>query len=701
MREDMKQNIVTVLEESGSALEPDVLFNNIACKEFAEFVGLIRELEKEGKVLISKKGKITSSKAAGFISGKVISQSENFSFIRPLDSGEDVLVFAENLNGAMFGDTVLVGKVKKSAKGLNGVINKIVSKSSHLITGKIEQSRTGFNIVPDVAIRYPIPVEHGYTMKAKPGDKVQVILVYKPKKNILFARVKKIYGLAKSAKICSDAIIDANGIPTEFPEEVIKMAKKLSDRGVKPSDLTGRLDLRNELIFTIDGADAKDLDDAISVKKLDEGWELGVHIADVSNYVKENTALDEEAQKRGTSVYFADRVIPMLPKELSNGICSLNANEDKLAFSAIMVINKKGTLKSYEFRKSVINSKVRGVYSEINDILAGNAEKDIIDKYSIVMDSIKEAKALSDILEIRADKRGNMDLDSSESRFQLDENGVCINVFPRTQGESEEMIEQFMIMANQAAALYAKCSHIPFVYRVHESPDPERIKVLCELAGALGLKNRRIKEGMLTTDLAALLDEAENTPASRIVSHQVLRTMAKARYDSRPMGHFGLALEDYCHFTSPIRRYPDTAIHRILSDLVAGMDINKIDNKYSKFVVTASKNSSDYEVRAMRAEREAEKCYMAEYVNQHIGEVYVGIISGVTARGIFVELNNSVEGFVSLDYYPDSDFIFDGLTTHKDSRTGKKLTIGDPIKIEIISGDVTTGMIDFAPIKED
>ena len=336
------------------------------------------------------------------------------------------------------------------------------------------------------------------------------------------------------------------------------------------------------MIFTIDGEDAKDLDDAISIKKTKTGWQLGVHIADVSHYIKPGSHLDNEAMERGTSVYFADRVIPMLPKELSNGICSLNANEDRLAFSALLNIDKKGNLKTFEFKKSVINSKVRGIYSEVNSILMAKASEKVKKKYSLIENSLLEAYELSKILHENAQKRGNMELESTEARFKLDDNGVCVDVKKRTRGAAEEMIEQFMIMANQAAALYAKGAQIPFVFRVHEMPSPEKINILAQTMSLFGLKAYRIRQGLKVKDISDILEQIKGTDISSIVSNQVLRSMSKARYFEEPLGHFGLALEDYCHFTSPIRRYPDTAIHRILSDLVRGVSVDKIEKNYGK-----------------------------------------------------------------------------------------------------------------------
>ena len=304
----------------------------------------------------------------------------------------------------------------------------------------------------------------------------------------------------------------------------------------------------------------------------------------------------------------------MLPEALSNGCCSLNAGEEKLAFSCLMILDDKGNLKEYQFQKSIICSRVRGVYAEVNHLFEGTAGEDLLEKYAPVLDSLKAGRELAQLLEQKSRRRGTMDLETSESRFCLDEKGVCVAVVPRTQGISEKMIEQFMIAANQAAAHYGKSAGIPFVYRVHEEPDPERVETLHQLAAGLGMDAKSLHPGVSPADLARLLRQAEKTPARNIISHQILRTMAKARYDSQPLGHYGLNLEDYCHFTSPIRRYPDTAVHRILSDLVKGVSVERLKRKYSSFVKEASSFSSACEIRAQQAERQAEKCYMAEYM---------------------------------------------------------------------------------------
>lgn len=697
MNEQMKNNILKIINSTTASLTPDFIFQKISGKDVNTFIKCIEELRNEGKLIITKKKKIASSKNCGLVPAKIISQSKGFAFARTVEDSKDIFIFSEKLKLSIVGDTVMLTNIKDTHKGPIGEVERIITKGSRVITGTITRTHTGCELIPDTNFRYNIPITKGATLGARNNDKVQAIISCTPRKPQPRARVLKIYGKATSAQICADAIIDANGIPSIFPKKVILEAKRVSKQPITQEDINSRTDLRNELIFTIDGADAKDLDDAISIKATEKGWQLGVHIADVSNYVKPNGYIDKEAMLRGTSVYFADRVIPMLPEELSNGICSLNANEDKLTFSCIMDIDSNGNLISYKFEKSIINSKVRGVYSEINDILNNQASKDILNKYSVVMESINEAKVLSDILIKKSKQRGIIDLESSESRFELDDNGVCVNIYKRQQDIAENMIEQFMIMANQSAALYAKSSFIPFVYRVHETPDPEKLRTLSNLCGALGFNSRRIRDGIKPSDFENLLNEAKDTAAYRIISHQILRTMSKARYSQNPIGHFGLALEDYCHFTSPIRRYPDTAVHRILSELIKGTDINKIKKFYSDYVIDVSKTSSACEIRAMSAERDTEKCYMAEYMQSHIGEVYDGVISGVVPRGVFVELENNIEGFLSLEYFPECKFVFDGITSHKDELSDIKLSIGDNIKIEVVSAYVPTGSIDFKP----
>ena len=514
-----------------------------------------------------------------------------------------------------------------------------------------------------------------------------------------FATVQKVFGTGRSARVCADAIIEQYGIPHVFPEEVLEQAARVGSEPIPDEEYEKRLDLRKEKIFTIDGADAKDLDDAISVKRTRAGYILGVHIADVSHYVQPDTPVDEEALLRGTSVYFADRVIPMLPETLSNGACSLNAGTDKLAFSAIIHLDKNGKITKYDFHKSIINSKVRGVYSEVNTILDGTATKEIKAKYKPVMTPLLAAKELADILKSNSAARGTMELDSGESRFVLDENGVCVDIMPRTTGEAEQLIEQMMITANIAAAKFSLDHKLPFLYRVHGTPDPKRVDELVTLLKLVGVPCREIeKPNPETQDFAAILDRVRGLPCETLVSQRLLRTMDKARYATEETGHFGLALQDYSHFTSPIRRYPDTSIHRILSAFVEGTPVEEIQRRFAQFTEISARESSQNEIRALMAERDAEDCYMAEFMRQHIGEHFDGVVSGVTQRGVFVRLENSVEGFVSLDSFENESFVYDGLITHRSPK--RELTIGTPLSIIVASAYVATGKVDFVPDPE-
>lgn len=691
-----KEKLLEFISSQNRAVTPKEAYTTIEAPDKDTFKKAVKELKSEAKLVENNKGKYMAPSVCGFVPAKVTTYCKGFIFARPLFGGKDLYIPIEKSHHAMVNDIVMINGIKDTGKGPYGNIEKIVSSEHRTATGIIVKAMRGLSFIADSGYKCEIPIKRSGSSGASDSDKVQVELYTEKNKSQLYAKVLKIYGKSYSAKICADAIIDENNIPKTFSKEALDSARKIFKDGIKEKDLVGRLDLRDEFIFTIDGSDAKDLDDAISIKKNIDNWELGVHIADVSHYIKKDSVLDLEARQRGTSVYFADRVIPMFPKKISNGICSLTAGEDRLTFSAIMKLDVEGDLLSFEFKKSVINSKVRGVYSEINEIIKGIANKDLLSKYACVLDSIKNAYELSDLLTKKSEKRGMLDLESSEAKFTLDEAGVCINVEKREMGESERIIENFMILANEAAATLAKNSDIPFVYRVHESPDPERVRNLSVLVEILGFK---LAKSAIThpkpSHFVALLNKSKNTQYSTLVSDQVLRTMSKARYFEKPLGHFGLSLKDYCHFTSPIRRYPDTTIHRILSDLVSGKNPEKIKIKYNEFVKEASLLSSNDEVRAVKAERDAEKYYMAEYMAKHIGEEFVGKISAVLSRGVFVELDSTVEGFVNLENSTEGKFVFDGKMSQKNTKTGKKLMVGDTVKIKVESVNIPAAAIDF------
>ena len=663
------------------------------------FYDALRSLKDRRMILLDREHNAKLIPVGEDVEATLVSLSKNFGFARPDGGGDDIFIHGSALQGALVGDKIIVGDIRKDDRGPSGRVRRIVEHKPAQTTGTVSITDEGIEFIPDNAIRYNLRMRERDLNGAKNGDKVMASLEQDYRGDWAYASVKKVFGSGRTARVCADAIVEQYSIPHVFPQEVLDEAERVGNEPISDEEYAKRLDLRGEPIFTIDSKDAKDLDDAISVKRTDFGYTLGVHIADVSHYVKEGSAIDEEAINRGTSVYFADRVIPMLPEVLSNGACSLNAGADKLAFSALIELDKEGHITKYDFKKSIINSKVRGVYSEVNEILDGTASEEILNKYAPVMESLMSAKELADILKANSAARGTMELDSGESKFILDENGICIDIMPRVSGEAEQLIEQMMVTANIAAAKFSLDHKLPFLYRVHGTPDPKRVEELVTLLQLVGVPCKEIvKPNPETQDFAAILDRVRGLPCETLVSQRLLRTMEKARYSTEETGHFGLALSDYSHYTSPIRRYPDTSIHRVLSAFVEGMPAEEVRRRYAQFCETSATESSRNEIRALIAERDAEDCYMAEYMSQHIGEHFEGTVSGVTMRGVFVRLENSVEGFVSLDAFEGEDFVYDGLITQRSPK--RELTIGTPLPIIVASAYVATGKVDFVPDKE-
>ena len=663
------------------------------------FYDALRSLKDRRMILLDREHNAKLIPVGEDVEATLVSLSKNFGFARPDGGGDDIFIHGSALQGALVGDKIIVGDIRKDDRGPSGRVRRIVEHKPAQTTGTVSITDEGIEFIPDNAIRYNLRMRERDLNGAKNGDKVMASLEQDYRGDWAYASVKKVFGSGRTARVCADAIVEQYGIPHVFPQEVLDEAERIGNEPISDEEYAKRLDLRGEPIFTIDSKDAKDLDDAISVKRTDFGYTLGVHIADVSHYVKEGSAIDEEAINRGTSVYFADRVIPMLPEVLSNGACSLNAGTDKLAFSALIELDKEGHITKYDFKKTIINSKVRGVYSEVNEILDGTTSEEILNKYAPVMESLMSAKELADILKANSAARGTMELDSGESKFILDENGICIDIMPRVSGEAEQLIEQMMVTANIAAAKFSLDHKLPFLYRVHGTPDPKRVEELVTLLQLVGVPCKEIvKPNPETQDFAAILDRVRGLPCETLVSQRLLRTMEKARYSTEETGHFGLALSDYSHYTSPIRRYPDTSIHRVLSAFVEGMPAEEVRRRYAQFCETSATESSRNEIRALIAERDAEDCYMAEYMSQHIGEHFEGTVSGVTMRGVFVRLENSVEGFVSLDAFEGEDFVYDGLITQRSPK--RELTIGTPLPIIVASAYVATGKVDFVPDKE-
>lgn len=629
---------------------------------------------------------------------KVVKLGKNFAFVMLEDGTGDIFIPGRYTRGAMPGDMVLVEKFDRPrVEGSDeGEILAILEEKNSMV-GTVRRLEGRLKFVPDDCPAISMQMMRDCEGGAKDGDKVAVeILLRGTRQEDHRVGVAMRFGNADEAKRCAKALLYAQDIRSRFPDKVREEAKKLDGAEVSEQDMEGRMDLRGLPIFTIDSAETKDIDDAVSLTKTAAGgFELGVHIADVSHYVKPGTELDAEAYNRATSVYYADQVVPMLPKQLSNGICSLNEGVDRLAFSCLMRLDGEGNLTGYRFVKSVIRSRLKGVYAEINALLAGTADDGLKEKYHEVLEQLPAMKELHGHRARLRKERGCMDIESGEVKLILDEDGRCIDIKKRTSGESESMIEEFMLLANQCAAHFARVKQIPFVYRVHEEPNAEKLERLHTLLQACGINDHFAKEVPTPKELSAILEGVRGTAYEQIINTGMLRCMSKALYEEKPKGHYGLVLKDYAHFTSPIRRYPDLAIHRIMTDQLAGMDKEAILVKYSDFAEKASKQSSEREVVAMQIERKAEDCYKAEYARRHLGECYEGRISGVTQRGLFVELENGVEGFVPASSLTATGTMLTEGIRLSDSVSGKNWNLGDTMMITIVRADVNLGKVDF------
>lgn len=697
-----KNGIIHVLSLSKHPMETKKIIKRLKVKrhELYIFNEAMNELIKNNKIEKSEKGFILS-KSKKSLQGTVLKIHDKFGFVKLEETGEEIFVPGKYLMGAMPGDSVNIAVSKGNGNLSEGKILTINDRTPYRFSGNIVKSEGKLKVTADRDFKLPIDIKRSDLSKVKEGDKVTAeICKYGDSHFTHLAKIIKVFGSSQMAKNCCEAVLEANSVPRIFPDEVIAQAKEIEEKGIHPKEILQRKDLRDEIIFTMDGADTKDIDDAVSLKKLPDGWELGVHIADVSYYVYQGCPLDKEAFKRGNSVYFADSVIPMLPKELSNGICSLNPNEDRLAFSCTIKLNKNGDMDDYSFDKTIIRSRVKGVYSEINQILEGSESEEIKEKYKDVRDMLFLMQELADILNKKRMGRGSSNFKSSECKIILDENGKAIDIKPRVSGISENIIEEFMLTANEAAATFALKENIPFVYRIHEPPSPERLSQLKELLGVLGINTSEIKEGCGCIALSHVLEKVRGTKYEVLVNNNILRTMSKAKYSENNVGHYGLVLENYAHFTSPIRRYSDLTIHRIMSGLLTGMRRDNIEKKFRDFAAMSAKQTTATEMKAVNVERDCEDCYKAEYMTDHIGEEFDGIISSVTPQGVYVELPNTVEGLCRLQYIENSDYVMENDICYKDYISGKTLTVGDNVRIKVIKADVALGNIDFEIVEK-
>ena len=588
---------------------------------------------------------------------------------------------------------------------MNKKNSKIFELEKNTIVGTYQKSRNfGFVVPDDKKLGSDIYIAKKDAMKAKNNQKVVVEITKLPKKDkSAEGKIIEIIGYIDQAGVDMMSLIKEYDLPYEFPEPALKEARKIAQE-VDENDIKNRKDLRGEEIFTIDGEDAKDLDDAVNVKKLDNGnYILGVHIADVSHYVKEGSFLDKEAVIRGTSVYMLDRVIPMLPVELSNGICSLNAGKDRFAISCMMEINKKGQVISSDIFKSVINVTERMAYTNVQKIL-DNSDKKVTKRYTKYIEHFKLMEELAHILKNRRTKDGSLNLDIPESKVVLDENGIAIDIKKYELTFANEIIEQFMLTANETVAEKFYWLEAPFIYRVHEAPDMEKVTELNKFLFNLGYRVKCSKEEVHPTAFADVLEKIKGKPEEMVISNLVLRTLKVARYESENKGHFGIASKYYCHFTSPIRRYPDLFIHRIISKYLK-QGYNLSDEEIEKYKVLATKyaeTSSEREKIAQKVERESVDIKMAEYMEGHIGEEYPGITSSITSFGVFVELENTVEGLIRFDKLGDEYFIYDeDRKTLLGEKTKTMYHIGDKINIRVIAADKQTRRIDFEKIEKN
>ena len=658
----------------------------------------VAQLLKEGIMIESRQNYKLCNQEETF-KAETARLASSFGFIRD-ENGTEYFVPGKYLLGSMPGDKVLARSIpSRSGSPEAEIISVLEENAQSRLSGEIIATEYGLCFQSSIA-GTPLHIDYQESCRYQIGDKVLAEIIYRGSRHMEH-RVKIIlnFGSADSAENCMNARIAELGIPVEFTEKVQREALKISAVGVTEFDTQDRRDFRDEIIFTIDGAHTKDMDDAVSISKNpDTGiYTLGVHIADVSHYVRPNSPLDAEAFRRGTSIYYADKVIPMLPKQLSNGICSLNPDEDRLTLSAIMQISPEGDLLSFQFYKAVIRSRVKGVYEECNQILDGSASPEIQEKYAEVKDSLFLLSELTDKLEHVRKLRGAPELESTESALLLDENGQCIGLTALHRGRCERIIEACMLCANESAAKLAREQHFPLVYRVHENPSPEKIASLKEVLLKLTQKELLVNpEEVQPADIQKLLDDYRSEPCFPVINAFTLRSMAKARYSEKPLGHFGLALKDYAHFTSPIRRYPDLTVHRILSDYFANADLDWLNKRYQKFTENAAQRSSDTEITAVQLERDADACYAAEYMLSHVGEVFHGVITSVTDFGMYITLDNMAEGLLHIHDLPPGEYETEEGWYIRNTLTGQEFRLGDSIEVVCAKADVSSGHIDLA-----
>lgn len=661
---------------------------------------ILSNLEQQGDIVKTKKRRYVSSESAGYVRGKYRGNQRGFGFVVP-DDGEDVFIPASGTHGALNGDTVLVNVTTrgKGDKKREGEVVRVIEHSNETIVGKFERERNfSFVVADNPKITSDIFIPKSKTMNAKNGHKVVVrITKWGDGTRNPEGEVVEILGFPSQTGVDVLSVMKQYDLNEDFPKAVRAEAKAVSYE-IPAEEIAGRADFRDKKVFTIDGADAKDLDDAVCVEKKDDGYTLSVHIADVSHYVREGTPLDKEAFRRGTSVYLADRVVPMLPKELSNGICSLNPREDRLTLSVVMDIDLHGNVKSHSVERGVIRTVERMTYDDVTAILDG--DKELSDKYVYIKEEIFLMAELSAILREKRMNRGSINFDFPEAKIVLDDKGKPIDIYKYRPTAAHGIIEEFMLICNETVAQQFYWMEAPFVYRVHEKPSMDKLTAFNDFLRNMSFKIKG-GEDVQPREFANLLKKIDGTPMENIISRVMLRSLMKAKYSPENMGHFGLAFNYYCHFTSPIRRYPDLAIHRIIKEYLLNPPSNERQDKLQQFAAEAAMHSSEMEINAQEAEREVEDLKKAQYMLGKIGERFDGVISSVASFGFFVELDNTVEGFVRAADLKDDYYIYNEKDlTLTGERNKKVYKIGDDVRIEVASVNTALREIDFVLVDD-
>ncbi|MEE0965548.1 MAG: ribonuclease R [Bacilli bacterium] len=667
-------------------------FEKTSTNDYIDFIKLMNKLEEEGIVARDDENKYFLGNDLNFFKGIIQINKRGFAFVR-IDEDKEFYINERNIKDAFDSDEVLVKKLETSkGEREEAKVIRVINRGKKRYVGEVKKAKRDYYIdVDDIKMNQPIYVDHAHMHGAMIGHKVVVeIKVYKPK---LKGDIVKIIGHVNDPDIDILSVVHSYDVDIEFPKDVYEEVSKIGDT-IDESDIENRVDLRNEVIVTIDGDDAKDLDDAISLKKLSNGnYQLGVHIADVSYYVKEGSPLDKEAINRGTSIYLVDRVIPMLPHKLSNGICSLNPNVDRYTISCIMEINDKGKVIDHKIIPSVIHSSYRMTYNNVNKILDGDFN--LQEKYKPVVQLFFLMEELAMILRKNRDERGSIDFDVNEGKILVDKNGKPTDVVLRQRGTSDKIIEEFMLKANETVAEHFKWLDVPFIYRIHEYPKEKKLTQFQSIIKPLGYTIKGSLDHIYPKELSKIVDMSKGTEEHTIISTLLLRCMQKARYDEQCLGHYGLAFDYYTHFTSPIRRYPDLLVHRLIRKYLFEEKFD-MTSHYASIIPALAEQSSNRERQAIDIEREVEDMKMAEYMSDHIGEVYEGMISSITSFGFFVELPNTIEGLVHISDLTDDYYIYDEKTLMLiGERTKKQYKISDKVKVKVVRCNKEEKTIDF------